>query len=104
MDEKYYNEPENFKPERFVEKGTGGKNLFDRPYLPFGDGPRNCIGMRLGKLQTKVGLILMLQQFKYALKSEDTNQEVIFDPKQFLLSPKSIIKLRILRRKPLLIH
>lgn len=42
MDEKYYEEPMKFKPERFSEEGAAtGKKM----YIPFGDGPRNCIGL-----------------------------------------------------------
>jgi hypothetical protein len=38
----YYPEPERFDPERFSDEAK-----FSRPhftYLPFGEGPRNCIG------------------------------------------------------------
>lgn len=96
MDEKYYAEPEKFKPTRFSDEG--GKNLIDRPYLPFGDGPRNCIGMRMGKMQTKVGLVLMMQRYKYALQSDYMKHDMEFDPKLFLLSPKVPVKLRVIKR------
>lgn len=41
-DPEYYPDPEKFDPERFSPE-----NIESRPhytYLPFGDGPRNCIG------------------------------------------------------------
>lgn len=98
MDEKYYDEPKKFKPERFLEEESSGKNFLNRPYMPFGDGPRNCIGMRLGKMQTKVGLILMLQKFKYELEPTLVNQEMEFDPKLFLLAPRVNVRLRISKR------
>lgn len=40
-DPEYFPEPEKFKPERFItEKG----NIRHGTYLPFGDGPRICVG------------------------------------------------------------
>jgi len=33
-------------------------------YMPFGIGPRNCIGMRLGLLQAKVGLVHFLRHHR----------------------------------------
>lgn len=98
MDAKFYEEPEKFKPERFYEEISSGKNLSNKPYIPFGDGPRNCIGMRLGKMQTKVGLVLMLQKFKYAMEPNLKNWDMEFDPKLFLLSPRVKVNLRIIKR------
>lgn len=37
-DEKYYEEPIKFKPERFNEQNSAGKNILNRPYLSFGEG------------------------------------------------------------------
>lgn len=54
--------------------------------------------MRMGRLQTKVGLMVMLQHYSYALESGVANKEIEFDPKAFILAPKEIIKLRIKRR------
>ena len=41
-DPKFYPNPETFDPERFDEKAV--KSRHPMHYLPFGNGPRNCIG------------------------------------------------------------
>lgn len=56
------------------------------------------IGMRLGKAQTRVGLIKMLQKFRFELDDRHKNAELKFDPKNFLISPLDEILLRIFRR------
>lgn len=43
-DEKYYDEPKKFKPERYSDSQKTIKNFEEMPNLVFGDGPRNCIG------------------------------------------------------------
>lgn len=42
-DSKYYSNPEKFDPERFSD--VNKQNIKPCTYLPFGLGPRNCIGM-----------------------------------------------------------
>lgn len=94
----FYSKPDEFNPVRLSEKMTAGKNLLNHPYIPFGDGPRNCIGMRLGKMQTKVGLISMLHKFKYDLDDELKKGDIEFDPRHFLLQPRNDIFLHVSKR------
>ncbi|EGI67148.1 Cytochrome P450 6B3 [Acromyrmex echinatior] len=61
-DPNIYPDPEVFDPERFSEENVKQRNPMY--YLPFGDGPRNCIGKRFATNQTKVGLIKVLMNHK----------------------------------------
>lgn len=94
-DPKYYPQPDEFIPERFSAENS--KSFEEMPYMPFGVGARICIGLRLGKLQTKVGLILMLQNFNYHL-TENTLGQLKMSPKTFLLAPEGGVNLRMTPR------
>ncbi|XP_044015546.1 cytochrome P450 9e2-like [Aphidius gifuensis] len=50
----YFYEPEKFYPDRFIEDPKGTLN--SPAYMPFGLGPRMCIGNRFALLETKVPL------------------------------------------------
>lgn len=60
-DEEYYPNSEVFDPDRFSEENKRDRKQY--AFMPFGAGPRACIGMRFGILQTKVGLINVLRNF-----------------------------------------
>uniref|UniRef100_A0A8B9YAR8 unspecific monooxygenase n=1 Tax=Bos mutus grunniens TaxID=30521 RepID=A0A8B9YAR8_BOSMU len=56
-------EPEEFRPERFSKKNKDSINPY--VYLPFGTGPRNCLGMRFAIMNIKLALIRILQNFSF---------------------------------------
>lgn len=87
----YWPEPDRFIPERFTAEEKAARHPF--VYLPFGAGPRNCIGMRLALLETKVALVRLLHRFTFHM-TPDT--QVPLQLKSFTtLSPKDAIMLRI---------
>ncbi|MCQ3930872.1 MAG: hypothetical protein DPW16_10475 [Chloroflexi bacterium] len=57
-DPRYWPDPSAFRPERFASTTR-------TPYafLPFGGGPRNCIGMAFAQVEAKVVLARILQKF-----------------------------------------
>uniref|UniRef100_A0A1A9WGR6 Cytochrome P450 n=1 Tax=Glossina brevipalpis TaxID=37001 RepID=A0A1A9WGR6_9MUSC len=92
-DPEYFEEPEKFNPDRFSSTSMATKHpAFS--FLPFGEGPRNCIGMRFGKLQTQIGLIMMLRKFHFTITSK-TKIPVRYSKKSFVLAPESGMYLKI---------
>lgn len=61
-DPKYYPNPEKFDPERFNDENK--VNIKPYTYLPFGVGPRNCIGSRFAIMETKAVFFHILASFK----------------------------------------
>nr|XP_058892781.1 cytochrome P450 3A29-like isoform X3 [Kogia breviceps] len=62
-DPELWPEPEEFRPERFSKKNKESINPYT--YLPFGTGPRNCIGMRFSMMSMKLALVRILQNFSF---------------------------------------
>ncbi len=57
----FWDHPEGFDPERFAPERSA-----DRPehaYLPFGAGPRKCIGSQLAMLEGQIALAMTAQRF-----------------------------------------
>ncbi|XP_028304219.1 cytochrome P450 3A30-like isoform X2 [Gouania willdenowi] len=87
-------EPEKFKPERFSKEN---KDTID-PYthMPFGLGPRNCLGMRFSLLTIKLAMVEILQKFSFAMCKE-TEVPLALDLQGFL-APKRPVKLKLVPR------
>ena len=60
LNPEHWADPNTFDPERFREPSYP-----KFAYIPFGEGPRHCIGKRLGLLVLKMSLIAMLKEFQF---------------------------------------
>ncbi|PSN29383.1 hypothetical protein C0J52_26972 [Blattella germanica] len=83
MDPEYYPDPEKYDPERFTEENKQNRHNFS--YMPFGEGPRICIGMRFGLMQVKTGLVHVLSRYEVA-PCKDTPIPMEYDTRSFLIS------------------
>ncbi|XP_058060790.1 probable cytochrome P450 6a14 [Anopheles bellator] len=83
-DSDHYPDPERFDPDRFSPEEVKKRHPY--VFIPFGEGPRICIGLRFGVMQTKVGLISLLRKFRFS-PTQNTPSKIEFDPKSFTLSP-----------------
>lgn len=90
-DSDFYKEPEKFKPQRFDSTKSGNDTS---PWLPFGEGPRNCIGLRFGLMQTRVALAYLLYNFRFSV-CERTEIPLVLDKSSVLLSAKNGVYLKV---------
>lgn len=82
-DPEYYPDPQKFIPERFSPENKAKRHPMT--FLPFGDGPRNCIGARLGQLLGKVAVAAVVSDFKVAL-NEKTIYPIRYKKSSLLLN------------------
>ncbi|XP_025114691.1 uncharacterized protein LOC112576449 [Pomacea canaliculata] len=61
-DPEYFPDPLDFKPERFSDSNKGEMNPVS--FLPFGFGPRLCVGMRLALLEVKMAAVHVLRKVR----------------------------------------
>ena len=96
----YWEEPDQFRPERFASKLVSfsilsySLSLFypiilrfhpdekakrhPLAHMPFGLGPRNCVGMRFALMEAKMALLTILRRFKFE-RSPDTEVQYFLD-------------------------
>ena len=69
-----WEDPEKFDPERFRGPAKDTHHAFQ--FLPFGAGPRNCIGRRFAMMEIKVALVKILMKYKF-VRSPETQVPLI---------------------------
>ena len=60
-DPNYYQDPEKFKPDRFSPQNRS--SIRPETYMPFGIGPRQCLGIRIARLEAKILFYHVLKNF-----------------------------------------
>lgn len=92
-DERLYPDPERFDPDRFDLKNSELRHSF--AYIPFGGGPRNCIGQKFAMMEMKVALAEIFRRFRVvALQTRDS---IGLKP-EVTLRPRRPVKIKFIPR------
>lgn len=91
-DAEYYPDPEKYIPERFLPEEAANRNPYT--FLPFGEGPRVCIGLRFGMMQARIGLAILLNDFQLE-PCPKSDIPLKLNKEAFLLTPSSGLWLNI---------
>ena len=65
----HWRDPERFDPHRFNEADNAARNRF--AYIPFGVGPRHCIGEGLAMYEIVTHLAIMARSFRLTPLSDE---------------------------------
>jgi cytochrome P450 len=85
----YWDNPEGFDPDRFAPAAVEARPRY--VYLPFGGGPRTCIGMGFAKMEAKIILASVLRRVRLDLLP---GQKLELDP-LVTLRPKNGLPMRV---------
>ena len=91
-DPRFFADPEAFQPERWENELA--RRLPKFAYLPFGGGPRICIGNRFAMMEAKLALAAIARRFRFELAPET---KVDLFP-SVTLRPRGGLKLRLAAR------
>ena len=71
MDPDFWNDPEEFRPERFLDK-NGILEVPKQHFIPFGLGSRECTGGDLTKMELMLILGTLIQRFRFESPDKET--------------------------------
>lgn len=84
MDPEFYPNPEKFDPDRFSPENGGVKALIDQGvFIPFGNGPRICVGNRFAFTQAKIAIAALVKNFDISLNPKS--------PKEYVIHPQALL-------------
>lgn len=113
----FWDNPEKFEPERFLHEKSGkdiegwagfdpkrgqgslypNEVMADFSFLPFGGGPRKCVGDQFALMESTIALAMVLQKFNFELRGSPEDVELITGA---TLHTKSGLWCKLRRRPP----
>ncbi|KAH8277278.1 hypothetical protein KR026_008650 [Drosophila bipectinata] len=93
-DAEFFPNPEVYDPYRFSEESH---NYSPTAFMPFGEGPRICIAQRMGRMNSKLAVVKILQHFNVEVMSK---REVEYEAHGIALIPRGGVKVRLSKRTP----
>jgi cytochrome P450 len=91
---KWWSDPDKFDPERFLPERTVGR--MRGAYLPFGLGPRTCIGLNFAMTEILVVLAMVLQRFRLELAMDPAKMTL---DASVTLRPRTGVPIKIYKRE-----
>lgn len=91
-----WSEPDVFNPDRFTSEGLQQRSAAssiaagDSIWLPFGLGPKSCLGQRFALVETKLALMKILLKYSLRLSSTDSSDLKIKVPSVTLCADEPI--------------
>ncbi len=95
-DPKLYPDPLTYNPENFSKEAKAARNPY--AFIAFGQGPRNCIGMRFALLEIKIALVHLLRSYSFK-KCDRTPAKLTRDPNNLLGNPLEPIIVKVVDRR-----
>ncbi|MBL8156880.1 MAG: cytochrome P450, partial [Anaerolineae bacterium] len=93
-DPRWWDAPERFNPDRFSPENE--PNIRRYSYLPFGAGPRICIGSSFAMMEAHLLLVAIAQRYRLRL-----NPGQVVEPEPLItLRPKHGLHMRLEVREP----
>lgn len=91
-DGRWFPEPETFQPERFMPNAP---EIPRGAYLPFGAGPRVCIGQHLATIEMALVAVFLIRQFDFTLAEDAALPKPKID---MVLKPEKTLRVTFTRR------
>jgi cytochrome P450 len=89
----YWEKPAAFMPERFLPENRGAINRFQ--YLPFGAGPRTCIGATFAMQEAVIALAVMMRRYRFDV----TPQMDVWPVQKLTTQPRDGMPMRVSARR-----
>ncbi|XP_041980806.1 cytochrome P450 6k1-like [Aricia agestis] len=98
VDPQYYDDPYTFDPERFSAENE--KNIPAYTYMPFGDGPRVCIGKRFAMIAMKNAMAAIILNYRVeSCPGSPKPMDAEIEKRGLFLMPGEDLKVNFIPRK-----